>query len=92
MVARFRLVFFTVDDHGHQPLLMVPANGSGAIRTVAQGPTTVDDVQFTRDGKTMLYDEQSASKPVELHRVSLGGTSSETLTHLNDAIFDQYLD
>jgi dipeptidyl aminopeptidase/acylaminoacyl peptidase len=83
-------VFFTVADHGRQPVLMVPADGNGAIRTVAQGPTTVDDVQFTKDGKTMLYDEQSGSKPVELHRVSLGGTPSETLTHLNDAIFDQY--
>src|SRR6185312_2542539 len=27
-------LFFTVEDHGRQPLMMVPADGSGGIRTV----------------------------------------------------------
>ena len=83
-------LFFTVEDHGREPLMMVPADGNGGIRTVAQGPTSIDDVQFTKDGKTLLYAEQSGSKPVELRRVSLGGPPSGPLTHLNDAVFNQY--
>ncbi|MGA8594252.1 MAG: S9 family peptidase [Bryobacteraceae bacterium] len=82
-------IFFTIQDHGHQPLLMVSAAANGPIRTVAQGPTAIDDVQFTKDGKTLVYDEQSGSKPVELHRVSLGGAPSGPLTHLNDAVLTE---
>ena len=38
-------IFFTIDDHGTNPLLMTAATG-GAIRTIAQGPTSVSSVQF----------------------------------------------
>lgn len=82
-------IFFTVDDHGSTPLMMIAASG-GPIRTIAQGPTSVGSVQFTANDKTMIFAEQSGSRPVELKRaVSKGGTPV-ALTHLNDAIVDGY--
>jgi dipeptidyl aminopeptidase/acylaminoacyl peptidase len=83
-------VFFTIEDHGTQPLLMTPADGNGPIRTIAQGRTTVDDVHFTRDGKTMVYAEQSGSKPVELYQKTSGRPQSVALTHLNDAVLTDH--
>ena len=82
-------IFFTVEDHGHEPLLMIPAAG-GPVSTIAQGPTTIGDVQFAPDGKTMIYSEQSGSKPLEISKATSGGGPGVPLTHLNDALFNAY--
>src|SRR5579884_330163 len=60
-------IFFTVEDHGTNPLLMIPVTG-GAIRTVAQGPTSISSMQFTPDDHAMIYIEQSGSKPPEINK------------------------
>jgi dipeptidyl aminopeptidase/acylaminoacyl peptidase len=82
-------IFFTVEDHGHQPLLMIPAAG-GPVSTIAQGPTTIGDVQFTADGKTMIYSEQSGSKPLEISKATSGGGPGVPLTHLNAGLINAY--
>ncbi len=82
-------IFFTVDDHGTQPLLMIGFNG-GPIRTIAQGPTSIGDVQFTPDGKTMIYSDQSAAAPLELYRAVSSDRRGVALTHLNDGLLAQY--
>lgn len=82
-------IFFTVDDRGTAPLLMIPVEG-GAIRTIAQGPTSVSGVQFSRDNKTMIYLDESGSRPAEIHKAASKGGASTALTHLNDALFEQY--
>jgi dipeptidyl aminopeptidase/acylaminoacyl peptidase len=82
-------VFFTIDDHGTNPLLMIPVEG-GAIRSIARGPTSVSDVQFSRDGKTMVYLDQSGSRPAEIYKATSKGGSGVALTHLNDAVINVY--
>jgi dipeptidyl aminopeptidase/acylaminoacyl peptidase len=82
-------LFFTIDDRGTNPLLMIPVAG-GAIRTVAQGPTSVSSVQFSRDNKTMIYLDQSGSRPPEINKAVSSGGSGVALTHLNDALATQY--
>jgi dipeptidyl aminopeptidase/acylaminoacyl peptidase len=82
-------IFFTIDDHGTNPLLMIPVSG-GAIRTIAQGPTSVSSMQFTPDDKAMIYIEQSGSKPAEINKAVSKGGSGMPLTHLNDALLEQY--
>ena len=67
---------------------MVAVTG-GATRPIINGPASVDEVQFTPDGKTMIYAEASASKPVELYRTESGGTAVP-LTHLNDALLARH--
>ncbi len=80
-------IFFTIDDRGTTPLLMIPVGG-GPIRTIAQGPTSVGSVQFTKDDKAMIYTEQSGSKPVEINKATSKGGSGIPLTHLNDAVLN----
>ena len=82
-------LFFTVDDHGTNPLLMIPVAG-GPIRTIAQGPTTVSSVQFSPDNKTMIYLDQSGSRPAEINKAVSKGGAGVPLTHLNDAILNTY--
>ncbi len=82
-------LFFTVDDHGTQPLMMIPANG-GAVRTIAQGPTSITSIQFTPGDKVLIYGEQSGSKPTEIFRATSKGGSGIALTHLNDQILADY--
>lgn len=80
-------LFFTVDDHGTTPLLMIGAAG-GAVRTVAQGPTTIGSVQFSADDKTMIFTEQSGSHPTEIKRAYSKGGAAAVLTHFNDAVLN----
>ncbi|MBV8550922.1 MAG: S9 family peptidase [Acidobacteriaceae bacterium] len=82
-------IFFTTDDHGTNPLLMIPVTG-GSIRTIAQGPTSVGSVQFTSDDKTMIFSEQSGSRPAEIMKAESKGGNGVALTHLNDALLDSY--
>jgi dipeptidyl aminopeptidase/acylaminoacyl peptidase len=82
-------IFFTIDDHGTNPLLMIQADG-GPIRYIAQGPTSISGVQFTSDAKTMIYTEQSGSRPPEIFKAQSRGGNGIPLTHLNDAILDAY--
>ena len=82
-------IFFTVDDHGAKPLMMIPVEG-GPIRTIAQGPSSVASVQFSSDDKLMIYAEQSGSKPVEISKAMSTGGSGVPLTRLNDAVLNEY--
>lgn len=82
-------IFFTVDDHGAKPLMMIPVEG-GPIRTIAQGPSSVASVQFSSDDKLMIYAEQSGSKPVEISKAMSTGGSGIPLTHLNDTVLNDY--
>lgn len=82
-------IFFTVDDHGTTPLLLIPATG-GPIRTVAQGPTTISSVQFSADDKTMIFVDQSGSRPADIKRAVSKGGAAVSLTHFNDAVFNDY--
>ncbi len=82
-------IFFTTADRGRQAIEMIPAGG-GEIRTVASGDSELDDMQFTHDGKTMVYTQQTGVSPVEIYRASSGGGSPVALTHLNDAALNSY--
>ena len=82
-------LFFTTIDRGRQSIQMIPALG-GATRIVASGASTLDDMQLTSDGKTMVYSQQSGSSPTELYRASSTGGAPVALTHINDALLAQY--
>lgn len=81
-------LFFTVSDRGRVNLQMMPAGGGGA-QTVVAGASTIDDVQFTPDGKTMIYTEHSASKPVEIYKASPRSVP-EAMTKVNESFLDQF--
>jgi dipeptidyl aminopeptidase/acylaminoacyl peptidase len=76
-------LFFTTGDRGRQAIQLVPAAG-GAIRIAASGDGELDDMQFTHDGKTMVYTQQTGVSPTEIFRAASTGGAPVALTHLND--------
>jgi dipeptidyl aminopeptidase/acylaminoacyl peptidase len=81
-------IFFTVEDRGLTGLQMVSATGGGS-RNVISGSSSLDDVQFTSDGRTMIYTEESGSRPAEIFRANSSGGTEVALTHLNDALLSR---
>jgi dipeptidyl aminopeptidase/acylaminoacyl peptidase len=78
-------LFFTVEDRGRTGLQMIQVTGGGS-RNIIAGASSLDDVQFTSDGRTMIYTEVSGSRPTEIYRATSSGGAGVPLTHLNDAI------
>src|SRR5258707_2172952 len=78
-------LFFTTEDRGRTGLQMIAATGGG-LRSIISGQSTLDDVQFTSDGRTMVYTEESGSRPLEIYRANSGGGAGVALTHMNDAL------
>jgi dipeptidyl aminopeptidase/acylaminoacyl peptidase len=82
-------IFFTIDDRGRSPLLMISAAG-GAPRTIAQGETSISAMHFTSGDQMMVYLEESGTHPPEIYRASSRGGSGVPLTHLNDSVTNMY--
>ncbi len=82
-------LFFTAGDRGRQPIQFISVNG-GEIRTAISGDNHLDEMQFTPDGKSMVYTQQSGSRPAELFRASATGGAPVPLTRLNDPILTTY--
>lgn len=75
-------LFFTVEDRGRQGVQMAPVRGGGA-RTIITGDSTVDDVRVAPDGKTLVYLQQTGSRPNEIFAASSAGVESQ-LTRFNE--------
>ena len=82
-------LFFTVTDRGHQAIQYIGIEGGGA-RIAVSGNNTLDDMQFTADGKTIVFTRQSGDSPAEICTAVSSGGSANPLTHLNDALLSQY--
>ena len=80
-------LFFTTTDRGRQKIQMISVNG-GAARVVVAGDGDADDMQFTRDGKMMVYSQHSAIAPTEIYRVASTGGEPVAMTRLNDAVLN----
>ena len=65
-------LFFTSEDRGRQPIQYLPVTGGGS-RIAVSGDNHLDDMQFTPDGKTIVYTKQSGSQPVEIYRGAASG-------------------
>ncbi len=82
-------LFFTAEDRGHQAIQFIALDGGGA-RTAITGNNTLDDMQFTSDGKTIIFTRQSGDSPAEICKAMSTGGAAIPLTHLNDDLLAQY--
>jgi len=80
-------LFFTMEDRGRTGLQMIQATGGGS-RSIITGSSSMDDIQFSADGRQLIYTEVSGSRPAEIFRASSTGGAAVPLTHLNDAILE----
>lgn len=82
-------LFFTAEDRGRQSIQFIGVGG-GPIRVAVSGDSTLDEIQFTRDGKTMVYTVQSGSQPAKIFTASSSGGPAVEISRLNDAVMAQY--
>ena len=80
-------LFFTTADRGRQAIQRISVNG-GAVRVTASGDAELDDMVLTRDGKTMVYTQQTGMSPMEIYRAESTGGAPVALTKLNNATLD----
>ena len=81
-----RQIFFTEMERGRQSIRAIPVTG-GAIQVAINGDNTLDDMQLTHDGKTMVFTRQSGAQPIEIMKGASRGGAPIPLTHFNDALF-----
>jgi dipeptidyl aminopeptidase/acylaminoacyl peptidase len=82
-------LFFTAVDRGVQAIQFIPVTGGG-VRPAVSGHAFFDDMQFTADGKTIVFTRQSGNSPIEICRASSNGGDATPLTHLNDGLLNRY--
>jgi dipeptidyl aminopeptidase/acylaminoacyl peptidase len=82
-------LFFTTADRGRQAIQLIPVGG-GEIRGVASGDSELDDMQLARNGRTMVYTQQTGVSPAEIYRAASSGGAPVALTHLNDQTLGAY--
>lgn len=81
-------VFYTLEDRGRGSVNLIAIAGGGS-KGILTGNAHFDDVQFTPDGKTLIYTSVSGSRPTELFTSQSGGAAT-ALTHINDDVLEQY--
>ncbi len=86
--ADSKRLFFIIEDRGRQTLQLTPLSGGGS-QTVVSGASHIDDVQFTPDGKIMVYTEHSGSRPVEIFKTASRSTPVP-LTRLNEKLLEGF--
>ena len=82
-------VFFTAEDRGRQAIQYVPVEGGGA-KVAINGDNVLDDVQFTPDGKTIVFTRQNGAAPAEICAGLSKGGPPVVLTHFNDDLLQRY--
>jgi dipeptidyl aminopeptidase/acylaminoacyl peptidase len=82
-------LFFTVEDRGRQSIQFKSVRG-GEARVALSGDSHLDDMQFTPDGKTLVYTQQSGTQPAGIYRASSTGGAPLALTHINDALLSSH--
>jgi dipeptidyl aminopeptidase/acylaminoacyl peptidase len=82
-------LFFTSEDRGRQAIQFESVKG-GEARVAVSGDNHLDEMQFTPDGKTLVYTQQSGAQPVEIYRASSSGGAAVALTHINDAVLSAH--
>ena len=82
-------LFVTTEDRGRQAIQLAPVGG-GALRMAASGDSYLDNMRFTRNGKTMVYTQVTGVSPAEIYRASSSGGAPVAVTHLNDQTLAKY--
>lgn len=80
-----KALYFISEEKGNRPIFKVSINGNDVTKVL---DTHVNDhVGVTPDGKTLLFEHQRATRPVELCIVGVDGKNLKQITHANDDLF-----
>lgn len=83
-------IYFSAEDKGESPIYAVSVNG-GEVREVVRGHD--DELQFTPDGKTLVYTRMTIERPNEIYKIELDAAGKAgkpvALTDINGTVFAQ---
>jgi len=81
-------IYLTALDQGRQPIYELPLGGGPGKKVINEGFN--DDVQVSRDGKTLVFTRQSLARPVEIYKANSIGAAVTQLTRTNDAFLGDF--
>jgi dipeptidyl aminopeptidase/acylaminoacyl peptidase len=76
--------YFTADERGHLPIFRVPLGGAEPQKMVAD--VFASHLQFTPDGKKLVFSNSSMSSPAEIFTANADGTGLSALTSINSQL------
>jgi len=82
-------LFYTSEDRGRQSIQFKSMRG-GEAHLAISGDNHLDEMQFTPDGKTLIYTQQSGTQPAGIYRASSSGGVAQALTNLNDEALNSH--
>lgn len=85
-----RRVIFVSPERGRQPVFTVAIGGGQVTKLVPDGYN--DELQLTRDGKTLVFTRNSATRPNEIYRADASGDrrAAVQLTKINDQFLSTF--
>ena len=81
-------IYLTALDQGRQPVYELPLGGGPGKKVIHEGFN--DDLQVSRDGKTLVFTRQSLARPIEIYKASSIGADVTQLTKTNDAFLADF--
>ena len=81
-------IYLTALDQGRQPIYELPLGGGPGKKVINEGFN--DDLQVSRDGKTLVFTRQSLARPVEIYKANSIGAAVTQLTKTNDAFLGDF--
>jgi dipeptidyl aminopeptidase/acylaminoacyl peptidase len=83
--ADSKVIYFTAEDETLQPIYtMAPRAGAEPKKLIAN--TYNSGISLSGDGRTLVFERTSLTKPAEIFAAASDGTGVRQLTHQNDSI------
>ncbi len=82
-----RSIYFTSEDKGDVPIYRIDIDKPNQAQEIARGAN--DELQISRDGKTLVFSRMSAMAPNEIYKLTIGEKEAHQLSHLNDAVLSK---
>ncbi len=80
-----KTIYFTAEDETLKPIYALAARG-GAEPKKLIGNSYNSEISLSNDGKTMVFERTSLTKPAEIFAAASEGYEVRQITHQNDAI------
>ncbi len=80
-----RTIYFEGEEKAAKPLWSVTIEGKNVRKVLGQAVNA--EVAVSPDGRTLVFAQQTLSRPTEIFRAGAGGGEPQPVTHANDALF-----
>jgi dipeptidyl aminopeptidase/acylaminoacyl peptidase len=79
-----KTILVVAEERGRQPVYAVSVSDGAVKKLIDDGFN--DDIQISRDGKSLVFSRSSTAHPSEIFRAAADGTGVTQVTRINDAL------